>query len=49
MEAIKAKAWKDFIAKTSVIPPAYDRIIHEDENPTPFCISLKNVEGIQVC
>lgn len=48
MDVIKAKAWKDFVAKNTVVAPAYDRIIHEDDNPTPFCISLKSVEGIQV-
>lgn len=48
MDCVKAKAWKDFIVKNSILPPAYDRVIKEDDNPTPFCISLKNVEGIEV-
>ena len=48
MDCVKAKAWKDFIVKNSILPPAYDRVIKEDDNPTPFCMTLKNVEGIEV-
>ena len=48
MNCVKAKAWKDFIVKNSILPPAYDRVIKEDDNPTPFCMTLKNVEGIEV-
>ena len=48
MDCVKAKAWKDFVVKNSILPPAYDRVIKEDDNPTPFCMTLKNVEGIEV-
>lgn len=48
MDCVKAKAWKDFIVKNNILPPAYDRVIKEDDNPTPFCLSLKMVEGIEV-
>lgn len=48
MECVKAKAWKDFVVKNSIVPPAYDRLIQNNDNPTPFCLSLKYLEGIEV-
>lgn len=48
MDCVKAKAWKDFVLKNSILPPAYDRVIRESDSPTPFCLSLKNLEGIDV-
>ena len=48
MDCVKAKAWKDFLVKNVILPPAYDRIIKESDSPTPFCIGVKSIEGIEV-
>jgi len=46
MDVVKAKAWKDFLSKNPITPPAFDRLLKDSENQSPFCVGVKTVEGI---
>ncbi|CAH1775289.1 unnamed protein product [Owenia fusiformis] len=42
----KIKAWKELLLKKSKLQLAYDRQQQSGEISTPFCISIRNVEGL---
>ena len=42
----RVKNWRDFLDRNNVIPVAWDRQSSSPDESSPFCLSIKTVEGL---